>query len=78
MHLDLDQPAALAILATAAFDIETESPRVVAAYSRRRKLAEQFADRRERAGVGDWIRARRAADRALVDHDRFVELIESV
>src|SRR2546423_15130187 len=76
MHLDLDQPAALAVLAAAAFDVETEPAGIVAAHPRRGKLTEQLADRRERAGVGDWIRARRASDRALVDHDRFIELIE--
>ena len=77
MHLDFDQPAAFAIFAAAAFHIETEPARVVTAHPRRRQLAEQIADRREGAGVGDRIGARRPADGALVDHDRLVELFET-
>ena len=77
MHLDLDQAAAFAIFAAAAFDVETEPPGVVTAHPRRGQLREQFANRRERAGVSDRIRARRAADRALVDHDRLVDLLEA-
>ena len=77
MHLDLDQAVALAIFAAAAFDVETETPRAVTANARSRQLAEQIADRRERAGVSDGIGARSAADRALVDDDRLVDLIEA-
>ena len=77
MHLDFDQAAAFAIFAAPAFDIEAETPRIVTAHARRRQLREQFADRRKRAGVGDRIRARRSADRALVDHDRLVDLFDS-
>ena len=41
------------------------------------QLTEELADRRERAGVGDGIRARGAADRALIDDDRLVDLVEA-
>ena len=76
MHLDFDESAAFAIFAAPAFHIETEAPRIVSAHAGRGKLTEELADRRERAGVRDRVRARRAADRALVDHDRFIQLIE--
>ena len=76
MHLDLDQAIALAIFAAAAFDVETETPGVIAANARRWQLREKLANRRESSGVGDRIGARRAADRALVDDDGFVDLVE--
>ena len=78
MHFDFDQAVALAILAAAAFDVETETPRAVTANARGRQLAEEIANRRERAGVSNGIGARRAADRALIDDDRLVDLIEPV
>ena len=77
MHLDFDQPAAFAIFAASAFDIETEPPGIVSADARRRQLREKFANGSERAGVGDRIRARRSSDRALIDHDRLVEMVEA-
>src|SRR5262249_12209639 len=77
VHLDLDQAAAFAILAAAAFHIETESSRVVTAHSRRRQLREQITDRPERAGVSYRIRSRRPADRALIDHDCLVDLFDT-
>src|SRR6476620_10391690 len=47
MHLDFDQSSALAILATTAFDIETEPARVITADPRCGQLREQFAYRGE-------------------------------
>src|SRR3569623_217541 len=41
------------------------------------RTGEQFAERREQTGVGGWIGARRAADRALIDVDDLVELLEA-
>ena len=78
VHLDLDHPVALAIFAAAALHVEAETPRAVAANPRGRQLAEEIANRREGAGVSDRIRARGAADRALVDDDRLVDLLEAV
>ena len=74
MHLDLDQPAALAIFAASALDVETESSDVVTAHSRRWQLREQLPNRTKRAGISHRVRARRPADRALIDHDRLVDL----
>src|ERR1700730_4333342 len=76
MHLDLDQTTALAIFAAAAFDIEAKPAGIVTAHTRGGKLGKQFANRRERSSVSNRIRTRRATDRALIDHDRLVDLIE--
>ena len=73
VHLDLDDAVALAGLAAAALDVEGEAARPVAARLRLRQAGEPFADRREGAGVGGGVGARRAADRRLVDVDDLVE-----
>ena len=39
---------------------------------------EPFADRREGAGIGRRVRARRAADRRLVDVDDLVDVLEAL
>ena len=77
MHLDFDQSAAFAILAASTFHIETEPAGIVSAHTRRRQLAKKFTNRSERAGVGDRIRARRSSDRALIDHDGFVDMLHA-
>src|SRR4029453_19257952 len=75
VHLDLDQPVALARFATPALHIERESSRTIAALARFLHLREQLANRREETCVGRGIRARRAPDRALVDADHLVEVL---
>src|SRR5882724_3706356 len=77
VHLDLDDAVALAGLATAAFDVEGEAPGLVAALGRFGELGEPVADRRERAGVGRRVGARRTADRRLVDVDDLVEMADA-
>src|SRR5580765_6882108 len=67
VHLHLDQAIALARLAATALDVEREAPGPVPALARLLHLREDFADRREQSGIGSRVRARRAADRALVD-----------
>ena len=59
MHLDLDQSVALAGLAAPALDVEGEAAGLVAARSRLGQAGEPLADRREGAGVGRRVRARR-------------------
>src|SRR5207237_4157810 len=44
---------------------------------RLRWLGEKLTNRREQGGVSCRIRARRAADRALIDVDDFVEVLEA-
>ena len=75
LHLDLEDPVALAVLAAAALDVEAEAARRVAADARLRDAGEQLADRREQAGVRRRVRARRPADRALVDLDDLVDVL---
>ena len=78
VHLDLDDAVALAGLAAAALDVEREAPGLVAALRRFGQLREPVADRREGAGVGRGVGARRAADRRLVDVDDLVEMADAV
>jgi hypothetical protein len=78
VHLDLDDAVALAGLAAAALDVEREAARLVAARLGLRQAGEPVADRREGAGVGRRVRARRAADRRLVDVDDLVEMFEAL
>ena len=77
MHLDLHQSIALTRFAPPTFHIETEAPGPVAADLRFRHLSEQFADRREQSGIRGRIGARRAADRALVDVDQLIEMVQT-
>src|SRR3954468_1610976 len=77
VHLDLDQAVALARLAASTFDVERESPRAVSADLGFRQLGEELANRSEKSRVGRRIRSRRAADRALVDVDDLVEVLEA-
>ena len=76
VHLDLDQAVALARLAAAALDVEREAPRLVAAHLRVGRQRVQLADVREEIRVRRRVRARRAADRALVDLDHLVERVD--
>ena len=73
LHLDVFEAAAGAGRAAAAPRVETEGAARVAALERRRFLGEEIADRLERADIARRIRARRAADRRLVDHHDVVD-----
>src|SRR5690606_22093569 len=77
VHLDLDQAVALARLAAAALDVEAEAAGLVAARLRLGQAGEPVADLGEGAGVGRRVRARGAADRALVDLDHLVAVFEA-
>ena len=77
MHLDLHEPVALTRLAASALHVEREAPRPVAADLRLGHLGEQLANGREEPGVRRRIRARRAADRTLVDVDDLVDVLET-
>src|SRR5690606_30659761 len=76
VHLDLDHAVARAGLAATAADVEREPPGLPAAGARVGQLGEDRADLVEALGVGARVRARRAADRALVDGDDLVERLE--
>jgi hypothetical protein len=76
VHLDLDDAVALAGLAAAALDVEGEASGLVAARLRFGQACKPFADWREGTGIGRRIRARRAADRRLVDVDDLVDVLQ--
>src|SRR5207248_11725720 len=76
VHLDLDQAVALAGLAAAALDVEAEPPWAIASRLRLRQPGIPVPDVGEGAGVGGRVRARRAPDRALVDVDDLVEVLQ--
>ena len=78
VHLDLDLAVAPADLAAPALDVEAEAAGLVAARARLARLREELADVVEDAGVGRRVRARRAADRRLVDVDDLVDLLDPV
>src|SRR5512138_1546882 len=61
VHLDLDDAIALAGLAAPALHVEGEAAGLVAARLRFRQSGEPVADRREGAGIGRGVGARRAA-----------------
>src|SRR5204862_263375 len=76
VHLDLHQPIALARLAPPALHVEREASRPISADLRFRQLGKQLADRREQARVGGRIRSWRAANRALIDVDDLIDVLE--
>src|SRR5690349_12531159 len=75
VHFDAAQAVALAGFAAAAFDVEAETARAIAALAGLREHGEKLADGPEDAGIGGGIRTRRAADGRLVNLDDFVDLI---
>ncbi len=77
VHLDLDRAIARARLAAPALDVEAEAAGLVATRLGFGGLAEQGADAVEDARVGRGVRARRPADRSLVDVNNLVEVVEA-
>ena len=78
LHLDLDDPIALAVLAAASLDVEAEPAGLVAADARLGDAGEQLADRGEQARVRRGVRARRAPDGALIDLDDLVDVLDAL
>ncbi len=78
VHLDLDDAVALAGLAAPALDVEREAARRIAARLGLGQAGEPVADRREAAGIGRRVGARRAADRRLVDIDDLVDQLDAL
>ena len=77
IHLQLVRAVSLAGFAASARDVEAESPGFVAASFRFGQLRVQIANFVEQLDVRRRIRARRAADRRLIDRDQLVEMLES-
>src|ERR1700687_4540847 len=77
MHVDFDQPIALAPFTTSSLDIETEPTGPITATFRRWSLGKQVADLIKHASVTGRIAGRRAPNRRLIDHNRFVQLVDA-
>src|SRR5467141_322485 len=75
IHFDAAKAVALAGFAAAALDVKAEAAGAVAAFARFRKHGKEIANGREDAGISGGIRARRAADRGLIDFDDFVDVL---
>ena len=78
VHFDFHDAVALARFAAAALDVEAEPAAVVPAQLRVRRRRKQRADQIEQPRVRRGIRARRLADRALVDVDDLVEMLDAL
>ena len=77
IHFDLSLSLALAFLAPPAFDVETESARLVSALPGVAGVGEHLADFVEHAGICGRIAPRSAADGRLVDLHHLVDLIRA-
>ena len=77
VHFDLGDAVALAGLAAAPLDVETEAPRFVAPRARLLGTGEQFPYRSENAGIGGGVGAGGAADGALVDINALVDQLHA-
>src|SRR5581483_10740784 len=76
VHFYFDETVALTCLATPTLHVEGEAPGPVPANLRLRHLGEQLANRRKESRVRRGIRPWRPTDRALVDVDDLVEMLE--
>ena len=74
MHLDPPESHALAAGAAAARSVEAEPPRVVSAQAGGLLGGEYLANEGKTLDVRDRVRARRGADRALIDEKHAIEL----
>ena len=77
VHFHLDHTVALAGFAAAALNVKAETTRVVAAAARLGYAGEQFTHRGEDTGVGRRVRSRSTTDRALIDVDHLVEMLQA-
>ncbi len=77
VHVDPDRAATHAFLTAAAFDIEAEAARFVAALAGDRELPEEVAHEIKGAGVSRRIRAGALAEWALINDDHFFKVVQS-
>src|SRR5512145_1645433 len=69
VHFNFNESVAFAGFAAAALHVEAETSRLIAAHAGFRQAGEQIADKRKDARISDGVRAGRAPDGLLVDHD---------
>src|SRR3989441_6460484 len=75
VHLDLDEPVALAGLAASTLDVERESAGLIPAHPRVGRTGHERPDQGEDTGIRGGVGARGAPDRGLVDVDDLVEVL---
>ena len=73
VHRDFEDAIAAATFAPPAFDVEAESSRLVAAHLRSVGSRKKFSDMVGNARISCDIRARRPANRVLVNQNNFVD-----
>ena len=78
VHFNLDHAVALARFAAAAAHVKAETSWRIAAGARFRHTGKQFTYGREDAGIGCRVRARGTANRALVNVDNFIEMLQTL
>ena len=78
LHFHRHRAVTLTSLAASALHIETEAARPIAARAGLGHGGKDFANRREQAGVRRGVGARRASDRALVDFDHPINVIQTL
>src|SRR5512147_1046497 len=78
LHLDGNGAVALAGFAASAGDVEGEVSSREAAFLRFGQRGKQVADSVKGLNVRNWIRARGASDRRLVNEDNFIEILNAV
>src|SRR6185436_1401343 len=76
LHLDLEDPVALAVLTAAALHVEAEAAGGVAADASLGNGREQLPNRRKQPRVRRRVRAGRSPNGALVDLDDLVDVLE--
>ena len=76
VHFYLDQAITLTGFTASALHVEGETPRAITAGAGLRHAREQFTDRGKQPGVSRRVGARRSANRALVDVDDLVQVLQ--
>ena len=78
MHFNLDDAVALTGLTATAAHVKAETSWRIPARTRFRYAGKEFTYRREDAGIGRRVGARGASNRALVDIDNLVEMLQTL
>ena len=77
VHFDFDHAVPFTRLATPAFDVKAEPSRLIAAQPRFRQFCKEIANRAEQPGVRRRIRARRPPNRALININDLVNMLDA-
>ena len=77
VHFDFNHAVAFAGFAAPALDVKAEPPRLITAQPGFRQAREQVAQRREQAGICRRIRARRPANRTLINVNNLINVFDA-